>query len=150
MANTIFWSLLGERPISWGILLEDVLGKLVFGVEKGKPSLITPYFHLYGENKCLKEEYVVELKTAKTLLQFDVAPQVGEDPETTDADSEGDSPDLTEIQEMERRTSKSKRKSTYRVWDGVSPIWVPQWRNAMFSYFEFSDDPFKQIREKMD
>lgn len=55
MINTIFGSMSGERPVSWGVFLQFVVEKLVSGVGKGKPSPICPYlFHLYVVNQCLR------------------------------------------------------------------------------------------------
>lgn len=123
-----------------------MVGKLVSTVEKEKPSPICLYlFFLYNHNENLREEKAVELKTARTLLQFDVAPNVEELPETPNADSERESLDAEEIQELHIRTPESKKKSTYWAREGKSAIRITQWRDVMLSSFEFLDDPFKWI-----
>ena len=43
LANTIFGALSGVRQVSWGVVLQDLVGKLVSGLEKGKLSPINPY-----------------------------------------------------------------------------------------------------------
>lgn len=83
ITNTVFGLLSGERPVCRGIILQDDVGKLVSGVENGKPTPIYPYlFHLYSINECLREDEALELKTARTMLQFDVTPEEGEHPES--------------------------------------------------------------------
>ena len=54
ISNTIFGVLSGARKVSWRIVMHDKVGKLVSGLEKGKPSSISPYlFHLYDRFECL-------------------------------------------------------------------------------------------------
>ena len=55
MGNTIFGALSGVWKVSWGQVIQEVVGQLVSNLEKGKPSSISPYlFHLYNRNECLR------------------------------------------------------------------------------------------------
>ena len=56
VGNTIFGTLLGERKVDWGILLQAVVAKLMDGVRKFKATPIGPYlFHLYVGQELLCE-----------------------------------------------------------------------------------------------
>ena len=57
VGNTIFGALSKIKKISWGQVLHEVVDKLVSGLEKGKPTPISPYlFHLYNRFECLRED----------------------------------------------------------------------------------------------
>ena len=57
VGNTIFGALSRFRKINWRQVLQEVVDKLVSGLEKGKASPISPYlFHLYHRFECLREE----------------------------------------------------------------------------------------------
>ena len=69
ISNTIFGTLSGARPISWGVVMQEIVGKLVSGLEKGKPSPTNLYlFHLYNRFECLREEETTMLVVAKFML----------------------------------------------------------------------------------
>ena len=49
--------------------MQEILGKLVSGLEKEKPSLIDPYlFHLYNRFECLRKEETTLLVATKMML----------------------------------------------------------------------------------
>ena len=65
LANTIFGALSGARPVSWEIVIQDLVGKLVFELEKGKPSPISLYlFHFYNRFECLRKGELTMLEAA--------------------------------------------------------------------------------------
>ena len=77
VANTIFGALSGARKVSWGIVMQELVGKLVSELEKGKPSPISPYlFYFYHRFECLREEEVEILETTKYMLEFGVGLEV--------------------------------------------------------------------------
>ena len=54
VGKTIFGALPSVRKVSWGLVMQELVGKLVFELEKEKPSPISPYlFHLYHRFECL-------------------------------------------------------------------------------------------------
>ena len=66
MDNTIFGALSGVRKFSWGLIFQEVVDKLVSGLEKGKPSPISPYlFHLYHRFECLRGDEMDMLESVK-------------------------------------------------------------------------------------
>ena len=81
VANTIFGDLSSARKVSWGILMQELVGKLVSGLEKGKPSPISSYlFHLYHRFECLRGEELEVLETTKYMLEFGISPEVETQP----------------------------------------------------------------------
>ena len=62
VGNTIFGALSGERPVDWGIVVKDLVQRLLSGMGKSKATLICPYiFCLYHSHELLlpaeKKEY---------------------------------------------------------------------------------------------
>ena len=56
VGNTIFGALSGVRKVDWGLFIQEVVGKLITALEKGKPSSISPYlFHFYHRFECLSK-----------------------------------------------------------------------------------------------
>ena len=47
IANTIFGALSGAKKVTWGLVMQEVVDKLVSRLEKGKPSPISPYLFLF-------------------------------------------------------------------------------------------------------
>ena len=121
------------------------MSKFVVGVEKGKPTPISPYlYHLYNQEECISDPEAAMLETARMMLQFDVSPEREAEPEVGDEDSE------SQEREPTRPTPGAKRKSTYRASTGGTPVRTPQWREVLLSTFEFPDEPFKRIREEIE
>ena len=55
VGNTVFEALLGDRPVDWGLLIYDVVTRMVRLVSKGKPTMVCPFmFHLYKERQVLR------------------------------------------------------------------------------------------------
>ena len=75
VGNTIFGALLGERKVTWGILLQAVVAKLVDEVRKFKATPIGPYlFHLYMGQELLNREEMVAYKIGLDLLKYNCTP----------------------------------------------------------------------------
>ena len=68
--------------------MHDLVEKLVSGLEKGKPSPISPYlFHLYDKFECLREGEASMLASAKVMFQFEITSEAEGQPDTKDGDS---------------------------------------------------------------
>ena len=70
--------------------------------------------------------------------------------EMKDEDSERELLGSEEIQKLSTMSLGSRKKSTYRVLDGKTPIWVSNWREVVMSSFDFQDNPFWRIQEEID
>ena len=92
VGNTIFGALSRVRKISWELVIQEVVGKLVFGLEKGKPSPIDPYlFHLYHMFECLRGEEMETLDIAKHMLEYGVSPEAEAQPNVVGLDLDWES-----------------------------------------------------------
>ena len=65
VGNTIFGALSGERLVDWGIVVKDLMQRLLSGMDKSKATPICPYiFHLYHSHELLlpaeKKEYRIQ------------------------------------------------------------------------------------------
>ena len=83
--------------------MQELVHKLVFKLEKGKPSPISPYlFHLYDRFECLREEEMTMLEFARMMLEFDVTPEVEAQPNPKNEDSDQESLNSVEQQRLQR------------------------------------------------
>ena len=70
VGNTIFGALSGERPVDWGIVVKDLIQRLLSGMGKSKAMPICPYiFHLYHSHELLLPAKKKEYRTKETLLK---------------------------------------------------------------------------------
>ena len=105
--------------------MQEIVGKLVSRLEKGKPSPINPYFfHFYSRFECLRDEETIMLVATKYMLQFDIAPELEVQLEMEDEDSERESLGSEKIRKLSVVSSGLRKKSTYRVLDGKTPVRV--------------------------
>ena len=103
--------------------MQEIVGKLVSGLEKGKPSSISPYFfYLYNRFECLREEETTMLVAAKFMLQFTIALEPEEQLEMKDEDLERELLRFEEIQKLSTVSPSSRKKSTYQALDGKTLV----------------------------
>ena len=120
VGNTIFGALSGERPVDWGIVVKDLVQRLLSGMGKSKATPIYPYiFHLYHSHKLLlpaEKEY----RTKETLLKYNVESEGEEDPdspanpdeeENSDDSDECESLTSGEIREIQKQDAATLKKS---------------------------------------
>ena len=120
--NTIFGALSGVRKVNWGLVIEEVVGKLVSALEKGKPFPISPYlFHLYHRFECLREEEIVKVEAAKYCMECGISPEAEMQPDVVEIDSDRKSISSTEQRKMAASPS-SRKKFTYRSPKGKLPV----------------------------
>ena len=101
LTNTIFSALFGVRKVSWRLVLQKLVGKLVSRLEKEKPSPISPYvFHLYNRFECLREGETMMLETTRYMLEFDVALEAGAQSDPKEDDSDWELLSSSEIQRL--------------------------------------------------
>ena len=144
VANTIFGALSGARKVSWGIVMQELVGKLVSELEKGKPSPISPYlFYFYHRFECLREEEVEILETTKYMLEFGVGLEVETQLDTVDLDSDWKSLSSAEQQRLKAVFPGAKKKTTYKTIDGKSPFRNADWKAITMTSFDFKDNPFR-------
>ena len=120
VGNTIFGALSGERPVDWGIVVKDLVQRLLSGMEKSKATPICPYvFHLYHSHELLLLAEKKEYQIKETLLKHNVEFEGEEDPESpanpdeeeSSEDSECESLSSGEIREIQKQDAARLKKS---------------------------------------
>ena len=87
VANTIFGALFGARKVSWGLMMQELVDKLVFKLKKEKPSPISPYlFYFYHRFECLREGEIEMLETTRYMLEFGISSEADMQLNTIDLD----------------------------------------------------------------
>ena len=118
MGNTIFGALSGERPVDWGVVVKDLVQRLLTGMGRSKATPICPYvFHLYHSHELLllAEEYRIK----EALLKHNVESEGEEEPENpkdpdeeeSSDDSECESLTPSEIREIQKQEAARLKKS---------------------------------------
>ena len=121
VGNTIFGALSGEKPVDWGIVVKDLVQRLLFGMGKSKATPICLYiFHLYHSHKLLFPVEKKEYRTKETLLKYNVELEREEDPDSSanpDEEERSDDSDECEnlssgeIREIQKQDSARLKKS---------------------------------------
>ena len=119
VGNTIFGALSRERPVDWGIVVKDLVQRLLSGMEKSKATPICPYaFHLYHLQELLlpnEKEY----RTKEALQKYNIESEGEDDPESpanpeeeeSSDDSECESLTPSEIREIQKQEAARLKKS---------------------------------------
>ena len=120
IGNTIFGALSEERPVDWGIVVKDLVQRLLSGMEKSKATPIYPYmFHLYHSHELLLPAEKKEYRIKEALLKHNVESEGKEDPESPANpneegsldDSECESLMPNEIREIQKQEAARLKKS---------------------------------------
>ena len=81
MGNTIFGALSGERLVDWGIVVKDLIQRLLSGMGKYKATPIYPYvFHLYHSQELLLPIEKKDYRTKEALQKYNVESEGEDDP----------------------------------------------------------------------
>ena len=121
VGNTIFRALSGERPVDWGIVVKDLVQRLLSGMGKSKATPICPYiFHLYHLHELLLLAEKKEYRIQEALVKHNVESEEEEDPDSpANLDEEESSDDSdkceslisSEIREIQKQEAARLKKS---------------------------------------
>ena len=143
VGNTIFGALFGIKKVNWGQVFQEVVGKLVSGLEKGNSSPINPYlFHLYHRFECLRKEEMQELEVAKQCLEYGVNLEAEAQLDAVEIDLKRESLSFAEQHKILATFPSSRRKKTYQVLEGRKPVRLYDSKAIAMTSFNFEDDPF--------
>jgi hypothetical protein len=146
VGNTIFGALAGKYKVSWGQVMQMVVGRLVSNLEKRKATPICPYlFHLYSKNELLTWEEADELETARKYLELGLTPDAKSNPDIVELDSEGGSPSPRERTTMAGTSSSGRMKFTYKGLDGKPAARFGEMKVT----FTSEDDPFRRAFDEL-
>ena len=111
VGNTIFGALSGERPVDWGIVVKDLVQRLLSEMEKSKATPICPYvFHLYYSHELLLPAEKKEYQIKEALLKHNVESEGEEDPENPANPDEEDSSDDSECESLSSKEIREIQK----------------------------------------
>ena len=121
VGNTIFGALSGERPVDWGIVVKDLVQRLLSRMGKSKATPIYPYiFHLYYSHELLlpaeKKEYRIQEALVKHNVEFEededpASPANPDEEESSDDSDECESLTPSEIREISKQEAARLKKS---------------------------------------
>ena len=121
VGNTIFGALSRERPVDWGIVVKDLVQRLLSGMGKSKATPICPYvFHLYHSHELLlpaeKKEYRIQEALAKHNVESEededsASPANPDKEESLDDSDECESLTPSEIREIQKQEAARLKKS---------------------------------------
>ena len=123
--NTIIGALSGEKPVDWGIVVKDLVHRLLSGMGKSKATPICPYvFHLYHSQELLLPTEKKEYRTKEALQKYNVKSEGEDDPkspanpdkEESSDDSECESLTPNEIREIQKQDAARLKKSLMNKW----------------------------------
>ena len=101
VGNTIFGALSEERLVDWGIVVKDLVQRLLFRMGKSKATPICPYvFHLYHSQELLLPIEKKEYRTKEALQKYNVESEGEDDPESTANPDEEESLDDSECESL--------------------------------------------------
>ena len=83
LANTIFGTFSGDRQVDWGLVMRDLMNKMVSGIGKSKPFPISPFlFHLYHSMDLLRKTKRDAYEVAAAMIEYEIEnPDAEDDPE---------------------------------------------------------------------
>ena len=123
VGNTIFGALSGERPVDWGVVVKDLVQRLLSGMGKSKATPICPYiFHLYHSHELLLPTEKKEYRIQEALVKHNVESEKDEDPASpANPDEEGSSNDSDECESLSPSEIREIQKQE-AAWLKKSPV----------------------------
>ena len=129
VGNTVFGALLGDRPVDWGLLIYDVVARMVGLVSKGKPTMVCPFmFHLYKERQVLRSPELATYTLAMEMVKYECTPDPEPNPEQAPIPNIPDPADHDQPQhqrEVGRRRQQQRGEVSPRL-NGRTRIWRSQ------------------------
>ena len=116
VGDTIFEALFGERPVDWGVVLKDLVQRLLSGMDRSKATPICPYvFHLYYSHELLLQAEKKEYRIKEALVKHSVESEGEEDPESPkDPEEEEESSDDSECESLTSGEIREIQSKTLR------------------------------------
>ena len=99
--------------MDWGLLLFDVVGRIVGLVSKGKPTMICPYmFHLYKDHQVLLSSDFATYMLEMEMVKYNCTPDPEPIPIASQSRSEPPQPTTTSEKRRKQKTSANKRANS--------------------------------------
>ena len=101
VGNTIFGALSRERPVDWGVVVKDLVQRLLCGMGRSKATPICSYvLHLYQAHELLLPTEKKEYRIKEALLKHNVELEGEEDSENLEDPKEEESLDDLECESL--------------------------------------------------
>ena len=113
---------MGDRSVDWGLLIFDVVARMVGLVSKGKPTMVCPFmFHLYKERQVLRSSELATYILAMEMVKYNCTPDPEQNLERASIPSHSGSerprPTSTPEKNKKRKTPTNKRgESSAQRW----------------------------------
>src|SRR6202161_2067797 len=149
MANTLFGALSGVRPVNWGLLIHEVVGRAIPNIGR-KPSYLSPFIlHLYKHYECIKPEEEDKLNIAADEVTYKVRKPAQET-------STSDDPTIPEVLPSSPGSPASQRPPASPPEEAQEPPHTeagtsrdPPRRNVDASDWEIRDLPFQVTHDNL-
>ena len=152
MANTLFGAMSGVRPVNWGLIIHEVVGRALPHIGR-KPSFLSPFIlHLYQHFDCITAEEEDLLTIAVDEVTYKLQPEVGDTGTKTSSDpvlpeappsSPGSPPPS-----IRRPNSPPPPPPHYHP--EAAPSREATWLNVNLFAWDFPDNPFKRVHEGLE
>ena len=128
MANTLFGAMSRVRPVNWGLLLHEVIGKAIPHIGR-KPSFLFPFImHLYQHFDCITTDEEDILTIASEEVAYKLHPAVGNIEMETSSD-----PIIPLSAPPSIRRPNSPPPPPPHHYPEAGPFWETTWRNVDLS-----------------
>ena len=150
MANTLFGAMSGVRPVNWGLIIQEIVGRALPHIGR-KPSFLSPFIlHLYQHYDCILAEEEDLLTIAADEVTYKLLPEAG------DVETETSSDPI--LPEAPPSSPGSPPPAVSRPLSPPPPHHHPEagpsrettWRNVDLSAWDFPENPFKRMQEGME
>jgi hypothetical protein len=158
MANTLFGSMSGVRPVNWGLLIHEVVGRAIPNIGR-KPSYLSPFLlHLYRRYDCITADEEDMLVIAAEEVAYKVLPVVADSSTSNDpiiSEAPPSSPGSPPPMRVSSAASSSRRPVSpppppQQPQPEAGPSQTSLWRNVDLSSWDFLENPFKIVHDELD
>ena len=163
MANTLFGALSGVRPVNWGLLIHEIVGRAIPNIGR-KPSYLSPFIlHLYKHFDCITPEEEDRLTIAMEEVAYKIRKPAPESNTSSDPIIPDAPPSSPGSPASQRPPSSPSRSWSTLPPPPPSPLEQPQqppqtevgtsrdpvWRNVDPSGWEIPDASFQRVHDDL-
>ena len=151
MVNTLFGAMCGFRPINWGFIIHEVVGRALPHIGR-KPSFLSLFIlHIYQHYDLLTAEEEYLLTIASGEITYKLHPEAGEMKTSCD-------PIIQEAPPSSPGSPPPLHRPYFPHPPSPPPLSHPEagprrettWRNVDHSAWDFPDNPFKRVQEGLE
>ena len=151
MTNTLFGAMSRIRPVTWELIIHEVVGRALPHIGR-KPSFLSPFIlHLYQHYHLLTAEEEDLLTIATDEVTYNLHPEAGEtDPSSDPIVPEAPHSSPGSPPPLHRPTSPPRPSPPPLSHPEAGPSQETTWQNVDLSAWDFLDNPFKRVQEGLE